>query len=102
MLYTVYIAIDADRAEEWEEWMRQVHVPDVIDTGCFDHATLARDDGRDDAQRQAYRVVYRARSEEAFDDYQEKHAPALQQEHTLRYAGAFEATRDILPVLCEF
>lgn len=102
MLYIVYIAIDRDRAEEWEQWMERVHMPDVMDTNCFTDSTLARDVGRDSAERQAYRVVYRAPSKEKFDEYQRDFAPPLQQEHTLRYDGAFEASRDELPVLMTF
>lgn len=99
MLYTVYIAVDEQRADEWEAWMDQVHVPDVIQTGCFEHATLAREEARDEDARRAYRVVYRARSEDALERYQNEHAERLQAEHTERYDGAFEASRDILPVL---
>lgn len=102
MLYTVYIAIDRDRADEWLDWMRQVHVADVIDTGCFVDATLARDPDRDTDQRTAFRVVYRALSEEAFETYQSEHAPPLQQEHTLRYDGAFDASRDVLEIVETF
>ena len=99
MLYTVYIAVDEDRADEWEEWLEDVHIPDVMDTGCFAHATMARDAAHDTPHRRAYRIVYTARSEAAFDEYQQHHVDALQADHTERYEGAFEASRDILPVL---
>lgn len=102
MLYTVYIKIDLSRCDEWETWMRRVHIPDVVNTGCFAHAVLARDAERDTDARKAYRVVYDALSEEAFDAYQKKHAPQLQKEHTERYQGAFEAYRDVLPVVGSF
>lgn len=102
MLYTVFIAVDADRSDEWEEWMNEVHIPDVMDTGCFEHATLARDEAGDTQTRRAYRVVYVANSEAAFDEYQAEHVEALQADHTERYEGAFEASRDILPVVERF
>lgn len=102
MLYTVYIAVDEDRADEWEDWMDDVHIPDVIDTGCFEHATLARSEAGDTPHRRAYRVVYVAWSEEAFDEYQSDHAAALQADHTERYEGAFEASRDILSVIARY
>ncbi|QDG50636.1 DUF4286 family protein [Persicimonas caeni] len=99
MLYTVYIKIDTARCNDWETWMQEVHIPDVLDTGCFAHATLARNPDADTDTRRAYRVVYRALSDEAFDTYQKEHAPQLQKEHTERYEGAFEAWRDVLPVI---
>lgn len=102
MMYVVSIAIDAHRAAEWEAWMRATHVPDVMATGCFAHATLARDEGADRDGRTAYRVVYVAASAAALARYQAEHAAALQQDHTRRYEGAFAASRETLPVVETF
>ena len=33
MLYAVHVLVDAARAQDWESWMRQDHIPEVIDTG---------------------------------------------------------------------
>lgn len=99
MLYIVYIAIDASKADDWEDWMRTHHVPDVIATGHFFDATLARDEANDTEGRRAYRAVYRARSPEALDAYQADDAGRLQADHTERYEGHFDAHREILPVV---
>ncbi|MBA2660667.1 MAG: DUF4286 family protein [Bradymonadaceae bacterium] len=96
MLYIVYIAIDQDIAPEWEAWMTQTHIPDVLHTQAFESAVLARDPNADQATRRAYRAIYLAKDEQALTHYQHHHAPALQAEHTERYAGRFEAHREIL------
>lgn len=104
MMYVVSIAVDVDRADEWEAWMRSVHVPDVMETGCFAEAVLARDAahvaaGSPDALRRAYRVQYRAHDHAALEQYQAEHATRLQAEHTERYAGAFQASRNLYPIV---
>ena len=35
IIYKVGNGIDAPIELEWFDWMRRVHVPDVVRTGCF-------------------------------------------------------------------
>lgn len=98
MLYIVFISVDNDVHEDWYLWMRDVHVGDVLDTGCFYDAIVARDVDADTETRTAYRILYRAYSESAFRRYEAEHAPALKADHANRYAGRVEARRDILPI----
>lgn len=102
MLYIVSIEIDDEVAEDWEDWMADVHVPDVLATGCFETAALARDETADTPERRAYRIIYRTRSRDAYREYVEEHADELQAEHTGRYRGQFEANRELLPVLASW
>ncbi|MFB6350563.1 MAG: DUF4286 family protein [Bradymonadaceae bacterium] len=99
MLYIVSIQIDADVADDWEAWMADEHIPDVLATECFASATMARDEEAETRERKAYRIVYRATSREAYREYVEEHADELKAEHTGRYRGQFEASRELLPVV---
>ena len=99
MLYIVHIRIDRPIADDWERWMRDVHVPDVVETGCFATAVMARDESSDDDQRVGFRIIYRAHSDQAYERYVAEHADRLQREHTERYRGRFDASRDLLDVV---
>ena len=35
IVYNVTVNIDADVQERWIEWMKEVHIPDVMATGLF-------------------------------------------------------------------
>ena len=35
ILYNITINIDYDVHDEWLEWMKQVHIPQVLKTGLF-------------------------------------------------------------------
>lgn len=99
MLYVVHIEVDNDRNDEWFMWMRASHIPDVLRTGCFSDATVVRDFEADTEQRIAYRILYRAHSDRAFERYQREFAAPLQAEHTERYDGCFAAHRELLPIV---
>lgn len=102
MLYIVYVAIDEEVAEDWAAWMERAHVPDVMATGCFEGATMARDEEADAEGRRAWRIFYRARSAADYERYRHEHAAILQRDHTERYAGRFEARRELLPIAARF
>ena len=102
MIYLVYIAVDRDRCDNWLTYMRDSHIQDVLDTGCFTSATLMADPDRDTETRRAFRAQYHAPSQAALDRYLSDHAPALKKDHTDRFAGSVDAHRDILPVIREY
>ena len=40
IIYSVTITIDAEIESEWLDWMRRIHVPDVVRTGCFSECRI--------------------------------------------------------------
>lgn len=102
MLYVVILAIDGSRATDWVKWMVDVHIPEVMATGCFVSSTMVRDSEGDRAGRVGYRVYYRSATDADLDRYQAEFAKKLQAKHTLRYQHAFMARREILPVVTQF
>lgn len=96
ILYTVYLEVARERADEWHTWMADVHVPEVLETGCFHNAWMCRDE--DSETHIGWRILYLAKSAEVFATYEADHAPALKKDHTDRYGSDVRARRDIVTV----
>lgn len=101
ILYNVTVSIDPEIGEDWLQWMRSTHIPDVIATGCFLESRISRIHGEEEGGL-TYSIMYLCPSQEKMDEYGEKHAPLLQKDHTERYAGRFAAFRTFLSVIEEF
>lgn len=99
MLYAVFVAVENEHNEVWFRWMRDEHISDVVDTGCFSDATLVRDPDADTETHTAYRILYRAHSDSAFERYQREFGEALRAEHIARFGGVTHAHRELLPIL---
>ena len=99
ILYLVQVSIDREIADQWQRWMQDIHIPDVVATGCFQNAWMARMAESDTEARRAYRMVYLAKSKDSLDRYQAEFAPALQMDHTERFEGRFDASRELLDVI---
>jgi hypothetical protein len=101
ILYNVTVSIDPEIAEEWLTWMREVHIPDVMATGCFIESRISRVHGEEEGGM-TYAITYLSPSQALLDEYQSNHAAALQREHSLKYDGRFAAFRTMLSVIEEF
>ena len=93
--YTVTVSVDADIAEEWMQWMRARHIPDVLATGLFRGARMLRVTEPPSDERRTFRFEYALADRDAFETYQREHAPRLQADHGERYAGRFAASRSV-------
>ena len=96
LIYNVTIKIDLETHKEWLQWMKAVHIPDVLKTGCFNDHKICRLLNQDESEGFTYAIQYLCESMETVQKYQESYAPKLQQEHTDRYKGRFVAFRTLM------
>ena len=95
ILYNVTVNIDNDVREEWLSWMKNVHIPDVLDTGLFVENKIFRVMVNEESGT-TYSIQYTLRCMDDLETYQEKFAPALQKQHAEKFANKFVAFRTIL------
>ena len=98
ILYNVTVNIDETIHEEWLAWMKEVHIPEVMETGCFSENKICRILAEEEGGK-SYSIQYLAPDMATYIQYQTEFAPALQEAHTKKYAGRFGAFRTILEVI---
>lgn len=103
IIYAISIAIEKSVHEEWIGYMKEVHIPDVMRTGCFRKCELQRVlEPASEAEFLAYSIQYSSDSIEDYERYRTELAVLLQAEHTQRFAGEFKAAREVREVMLEF
>jgi hypothetical protein len=101
ILYNVTVSLDESIHQEWLTWMRNVHIPDVMNTGCFSESRLSRIMAEEE-EAISYAITYVAESMDTLDEYRTNHAPRLQKDHSEKFAGRFAAFRTFLELVEEF
>jgi hypothetical protein len=87
--YEITTAVTPEAVEAYERYMRQVHIPDLLATGCFEAATFTRSGtGR-------YRIRYEAPTESDLEHYLEAHAARLRSDFASRFPEGVTASREI-------
>ncbi|MCH2023016.1 MAG: DUF4286 family protein [Saprospiraceae bacterium] len=99
IIYNVTVKINNEVHSDWLEWMKKVHVADVMQTGYFISNQIARVLGQDETDGITYAIQYICNDMKALHEYTINEAPALQKEHTERYQGKFVAYRTLLEII---
>ena len=87
--YEVTAELEERLAGRYERYMRETHIPQVLSTGCFHAAVLARSSsGR-------YRTSYLARTQADLDRYLETHTAALRADFAAHFPEGVTLTREV-------
>nr|WP_321221571.1 DUF4286 family protein [uncultured Psychroserpens sp.] len=102
IIYNITINIDDSVHDQWLEWMKTEHIPQVLGTGKFEKATLSQVMVDEEMGGQTYSVQYRSYSREALDAYYKEDADRLRQEGLKKFADKMLAFRTELKIVDEF
>ena len=96
VLYNVTVGIDLDIENEWLEWMKNHHIPAVMDTGMFKENRIFKVLSHEQEETASYSIQYFAEDVEKVEQYLNEHAPALVEQHRERYQNRHVAFRTLL------
>ena len=96
VIYEVTAKVKPERCEEYEQFMRQDHIPAVLATRMFTSAWF------EGSVSGSYRVRYAAESRSALDKYFAEFAPALRDDFNHRFSDGVELSREVWDVLERF
>lgn len=95
VIYEVTAKVRAPLRTEFERYMTDIHIPDVVATGCFVSASFLRAADR-------YRICYKLRDRSALDDYLASHAARLRAEFIEQFPEGIDISREVLDTIAEF
>tara|TARA_B100002019_G_C21179599_1_gene552932 strand:- start:744 stop:1052 length:309 start_codon:yes stop_codon:yes gene_type:complete len=101
IIYNVTCNVENEILQEWLQWMLEIHIPDVMQTGFFLEANInkvmsSNDDGV------TYAISYSCESIKKLHEYQLKFSDELQRKHTDRYGEKVVSFRTILETIQKF
>lgn len=101
ILYNITVKIETAFQPDWLEWMKTIHIPEVMATGCFESYRLTRIMGDDDEHGIGYAIQYVASDMATFEKYQRKYASKLQKDHADRYQNKYVAFMTLMQIEAE-
>jgi hypothetical protein len=93
IIYEITAAIRADLVEKYEKYMRERHIPDLLETGYFRVAHLTR------SAENRYQIRYEAHDQPALDQYLKNDAERLRADFLEHFPEGVTVTRDVWEVL---
>ena len=98
-IYNVTLKVDNDIEHNWLVWLKEEHIPDMINTGCFTEASILQLLETDDSEGPTYAVQYKAESKSLYNHYIEKFAGIMRKKSFDKWGNKFIAFRSIMKVV---
>ena len=99
-IYNVTINIQEDIHDEWLQWMKEEHIPEMLKTGKFSKALMTRVMVKEEMGGMTYSVQYTTKSKELLQRYYDEDADFLRSK-TKAFEGKFVAFRTELEIVSE-
>lgn|SRR5436190_6679071 len=95
LIYEITAKVDPEIAAEYEKYMIERHIPDLLATGHFAAAFFAKNGSQ-------YRIGYHADSSEHLDAYLANDAERLRRDVDQRFPSGIETSRQNLEIVALF
>lgn len=99
IIYNVTTKVHTTIHEDWLKWMKEVHIPQVLETGCFTNVNILRLLEVDDSEGPTYAVQFHAESKALYNSYIEKFGAAFRQQSFDRWGDGFISFRSLMQVV---
>ncbi len=99
LIYNVTIKVDHSIADKWLQWLKDEHIPDIVGTSCFTHASILRLIEIDESEGITYAVQYHTSDKKFYQQYLEKYAEDMRKKSTEKWGDKFIAFRTIMEVV---
>ena len=95
-IYNVTVSVTKEVENEWVAWMKQVHIPDVLNTGMFTSYKFYKVLSHDDPATSSYATMYNFDVLDNFVKYLNELAPVLRKGMDEKFGGKYAAFRTLL------
>lgn len=96
IVYNVTTKVDWSIHDEWVKWMLDIHIPEVVATGCFSNGQLFKLLEIDEEEGPTYTAQYFADTKEQQEQYVQTFAPSMRQKVFDQWGNRVFAFRSIM------
>jgi len=99
IVYNVTTKVTWRIHEAWLQWMQDIHVPEILGTGCFDKHQILRLLETDEEEGPTYAFQYYTISKAQYNRYIELYAAGLKQQVFDKWGNEYFAFRSLMEVI---
>lgn len=100
ILYNVTCNVEHAIEEAWLQWMLEIHIPEVMETGCFSDFRVAKILNNQEGDTGVnYSIQYTTDSLDTYEKYKTEFGPALQKKTLEKYGEKVLAFRTLLELI---
>lgn len=98
-IYNVTTKVNHSIATAWLIWLKEEHIPDLINTGCFTKAVILHLMEADDEEGITYAVQYHSESRSFYNRYITTYSDAMRKKAMEKWGNQFISFRSVMQVV---
>ena len=99
LIYNVTTKVDWSIADDWVQWMKDIYIPGILATGCFNKYQFVRLLDVDDVEGPTYAVQYFSPAKSRYDYYTRKFAATFRNDSIERWGEKFISFGSIMEIV---
>ncbi len=99
IIYNVTVKVEHGIVQDWIEWMKSEHMPDLLNTGLFLDCKLCRLLEQDETDGITFTAQYFCKSLDEYNTYISEYAQGMRDKGFSRFGNRFIAFRTVMEVL---
>ena len=99
IIYNVTSKVDHSIHEAWVKWMKDIHIPEVMSSGCFSKFQFVKVLEIDESDGITYAIQYYANTKEDYERYIFEFAATLRQDALNTWGNKFAGFRSLMQVV---
>ncbi|MCY7291186.1 MAG: DUF4286 family protein [Ferruginibacter sp.] len=99
IIYNVTTKVHGSIAKEWLQWMKDVHVKEILETGCFTNFKIVKLLEIDEGEGPTYALQLYADSKAIYNQYVEKFAGKMRQQAFDKWGDKFISIRSVMQIV---
>ncbi|MEQ1923341.1 MAG: DUF4286 family protein [Pyrinomonadaceae bacterium] len=92
LIYEITAAVDTELVADYERYMTERHIPELLATGYFAAAFFAKNGGQ-------FRIGYHSDTQELFDAYIANDAERLRADFAEHFPTGIEVSRQVMEIV---
>ena len=99
IIYNVTIKIQSAILQQWLIWLKEEHIPEILNTGCFTQSNILQLLETDDSEGPTYALQFHAESKAQYYRYIELFSAELRKKSYEKWGDQFIAFSSVMQVV---
>ena len=95
-VYNTTIKVDNNIEEEWLQWQKEIHIPEILATGFFYDHRFFKLLEQDESEGKTYVIQYFSLEKKHYEEYIHHYAPSLREKAFQKWGNQFISFRTLL------
>ena len=101
IIYNISYSVPVNLAKDWQAWMLEQHIPEIMSTNCFTNYQWVKLLDMDETEAYTFAIQFYAANNQYLQKYLQEYAPLLRKKAGDKWGNAIVGFRTTMQVIAK-